>query len=76
MSCLYVLKKKSPGSIFEKKKKKKMFFVILYFFLKSSIASFLEYILASISVFKVVDSKFLGLHRLVRFLLRKFLLRK
>ena len=49
----------------KKKKKKKNFFVILYFFLKSNMASFLEYILDSIYVFKVVDFKFLGLHRLV-----------
>ena len=36
-------------------------------------ASFLEYILDSIYVFKVVDFKFLGLHRLVWFLLREIM---
>ena len=54
-------------------KKKMVFFVIffvIFFFFKSSMASFLEYILDSIYVFKLVDFNFLGLHRLVRFLLR------
>ena len=47
------------------------FFIILCCFLNSSMASFLEYILDSIYVFKVVDFKCLGLHRLVWFLLHK-----
>ena len=41
------------------------------FVIKSSMDSFSEYILDSISLFKVVDFKFLGLHKLVRFLLHK-----
>ena len=45
----------SPDSIFEEKKN---FFVILCFILKSSMASFLKYILDSIYVFKVVDFNF------------------
>ena len=54
------------------KKKKKIFFSRHFvFFLKSSMVSFLEYILDSICVFKVVDFKLFGLHRLVWFLLRK-----
>ena len=48
-----------------------MFVFVFVFSLKSSMASFLEYILASIYVFKVVDFKFFGLHRLVWFLFRK-----
>ena len=39
-------------------------------FLKPSMDSFLEYILDSIYVFKVVDFNVFGLHRLVWFLLR------
>ena len=39
--------------------------------MKSSMDSFSEYILDSISLFKVVDFKFLGLHKLVWFLLHK-----
>ena len=62
--------------LFEKKnhldlKKNNFFFVFLFFFLKSSMDSFLVYILDSIYVFKVVDINCFGLHRLVKFLLRK-----
>ena len=56
-----LFEKKSPGSIF-------FFF---FFFLKSSMATFLEYILDSMYILKVVDFNFFGLHRLVWFLLRK-----
>ena len=69
MICLYFLKKKSSGSIFGKKKN--FFFRhFVFFYLKTSMDSFLEYILDSISLFKVVDFNVLGLHRLVWLLLR------
>ena len=69
--CFYFLKKIHLLQFFEKRKKKFFSGHFVFFVLKSSLASFLEYILDSIYVFKVVDFKFLGLYRLVWFLLRK-----
>ena len=60
-------KKKKKNHLVQFFEKKKIFFVILCFFLKSSMDSFLEYILDSISLFKVVDFKYLGLQRLAGF---------
>ena len=56
---LFLLFEKKNHLVQSSEKKKKFFFRhFVFFFFKSSIASFLEYILYSIYVFKVVDFNF------------------